>query len=267
VLPDVASVVIFVLIVAPGIVFELSRQRRRPARSDSAFVEASRVLLAGVMAAAGTLVLLGLARLCGGGALASPSRLIDSPGRYTATYAARVGVTAMAYLVIASTLAALAADLLRHGGRTLDIVPDSAWVVGLSTFAPVASQIQVSVTMQDGTTFVGIPITWTTDPATTDREMILTRPLYSRGPNETETTEMASEWACLVLAQRDIASLAINYVVDPTDDDAARSSSSGAGAASRLLAWLSQQDRWRKAAWCLAAEILALFATSIWIPG
>jgi len=64
-----------------------------------------------------------------------------------------------------------------------------------------------------------------------------------------------------------MASLAINYVVNQVEDGAASSATSEPGVGSRVLAWLAQQERWRKSAWCLAVELVAVFATSIWIRG
>ena len=48
------------LILAPGIWYELIRQRSRPGRGDSAFVEVSRILLAGVLVSLTALILLGI---------------------------------------------------------------------------------------------------------------------------------------------------------------------------------------------------------------
>jgi uncharacterized membrane protein SpoIIM required for sporulation len=45
----VLSLVAFLFLVAPGILFELRRERRRPGRKETAFREAARTALAGLL--------------------------------------------------------------------------------------------------------------------------------------------------------------------------------------------------------------------------
>ena len=47
----IVGIVVLVLLVLPGLAFELIRQRRRAGRDDSLFIEASRVLVAGLASA------------------------------------------------------------------------------------------------------------------------------------------------------------------------------------------------------------------------
>lgn len=169
-LPEVGSVVAFLLLVAPGVVFELVRERRRPARDDSAFLEASRVLLAGVATAAGALTVLGLGRLAGNTVLTPPGPVIADTRAYVSAHPGSAFFTAAMYLVVASTFAVIAADARSHHGHALEITSDSAWVISLSTFKPKGTNTHVSVTLRDGTTYVGRSIVFTSDSKHTDRE-------------------------------------------------------------------------------------------------
>ena len=242
---SVAAVVVFLLLVAPGVAFELARQRRRPARQDSAFLEAARVLLAGVTLGLAGICLLGIARLAGPGALVVPSGLIAHTVSYTADNAARVLATVLAYVVVTLTLAVLAADCRPYGGSEYLIIPDSAWFMSLARYAPEGSAVHLAATTADGTAYLGRKEFFTADPAMNDRELVLQPPLSYRAPGTSQTLPMADEWHRLILPASNITSLAISYVRDkekvaPTSESA------------RLMRIVM---RWRQTPWWKAALI------------
>lgn len=115
------------LILAPGIWYELIRQRSRPGRGDSAFVEVSRILLAGVLVSLTALILLGGFRALDPRLLADPQALLSQPG-YLAAHLGLVTWTAAWFLVLAMTIPAVWLYNTPGKNAHAEIRQESQWV-------------------------------------------------------------------------------------------------------------------------------------------
>jgi hypothetical protein len=262
VIGSAASLLSFLLLVAPGIAYELTRQHRRPSRTDSAFIEASRILLAGMLVAVLCLALLAFVRLAGSGLLVDAHALLLHPGLYGATHPERLFVSVVAYLAVAVTLAVLIGDTHPHGSSTSRIVPDSAWFLTLDRYAPVGSTVHVAVTMLDGSAYMGVKSTFTSDPELQDRELVLRPPIHTRAHGSETTVPLDPSFHRLVLPGNRISSLAISYVATTDADTPSAPARSSKGA----LQWLSQKwlqwPWWKVAAAALAFELGLISALS-----
>jgi uncharacterized protein DUF6338 len=107
----VGGVVTLVLLVLPGLAFELIRQRRRSGRSDSTFVEISRVLVAGLGLGGITITVLAGVSLIGPRSMVSVTGLITNEN-WLGQHLLVSGWTAWAYGLVSVTLAALVAAVL-----------------------------------------------------------------------------------------------------------------------------------------------------------
>lgn len=260
----------FLLLVAPGIVYELTRQRRRPTRQDSGFIEASRILLAGSFIAITTLVLLVLAGTAGNGFFVSPHDVLLHPTSYAAVHPARVLGTIAAYLAVAATSAVFAADCRTYGGSRSLIVPDSAWFLMLERLAPTEAEVHLAATLTDGSAYMGRKVSFTSDPAIQDRELVLGSPLFARAAGATKTVSMGEAWERLVLPGSQVATLAVSYVRKPASDEAVTVRTTSPvrwlhDARRNLSAWWRRLAWWPVALLAVVVEVglLAILASSL----
>ena len=281
---SVAAVAVFLLLVAPGVAYELVRQRRRPARQDSVFIEVSRVLLAGVTLSLAGMCLLGFARLAGPGGLASPGELIANTQSYIALNSARVLATIVAYVIVTMTLAVFWADCQSYGGSKHLIVQDSAWFLTMARYAPPGCAVHVAVTMPDGTAYLGRKLFFTADPALGDRELVLQPPLSYRAPGTPETVSLPESLHRLILPASQITSMAITYVRKDNGSDEQLPETAhtelnrlrkrlaalrvkGAQLMNPVAAWWRRTPWWRAALLAVAIEFAILAACAAWLPG
>jgi hypothetical protein len=264
---SVGAVFAFLLLVAPGIAYELTRQRRRPSRTDSAFVEASRVLLAGTSVALVTLCLLSLTQLAGSGLMASPGPLIDHPGSYAAQHPGRLLATAVAYLTVAVTVAVLSGDCQPYAGSRSRIVPDSAWFLLLDRYAPDGAAVYVSLTMSDGSAYMGIKTSFTSDPELKDREIVLREPLYARPAGTIKPIRLDPQWQRLILPGQQITSMAISYVATNGETpNPERRANRLIRARHRIIAAWRRWSWWQVTAVALLVELLFLSVLAASLP-
>jgi hypothetical protein len=218
VVPGTAGTLVgFLLFVTPGIAFELLRQRIRPAREDSAFIEASRVLLAGLLLTALAVLLLGLLHRANSDAVVDVSALVREGSGYAADHIAQLASTATIHLLLVVLLAVAANDLLTGPGSSR-IAPETAWYTAFVRSAA-GAQVRLSIQMTDGTTLTGRRADFSdaTDPA--KRELVLAPPITMRRPRDARATPLSDEWQRLIICGEHISSIACSYVSSPKTED------------------------------------------------
>jgi hypothetical protein len=127
----VGGVVTLVLLVLPGLAFELFRQRRRWGRNDSTFVEISRVLVAGLSLGGITFTLLAGVSLVGSRSIISVPDLLTNK-HWLVQHMLVDGWTAWAYGLVSVTLAALVAAIL-PGANTVGSIHTESSGLPVST--------------------------------------------------------------------------------------------------------------------------------------
>jgi hypothetical protein len=208
-----------VLLVLPGLAFELFRQRRRWGRNDSTFVEISRVLVAGVGLGGLTFTLLA------GVSLVGPRSIISMPGLVTnkhwlVQHLLVDGWTAWAYGLVSVTLAAFVAAIMPGPNKAGSIYTESSWVTCFDR-VPRAMQeamrlrtvpgVRLSVRLADGTVYVGDRVEYSTDLPLEDRELVLGGQLAYR-PAGKEETKLLPRWQRLLVRGDQISDMLVQYV-------------------------------------------------------
>jgi Family of unknown function (DUF6338) len=217
----VGGVVTLVLLVLPGLAFELMRQRRRWGRGDSTFIEISRVLVAGLSLGGITYTVLA------GISVLGPQSIVSLPGLFTNKswllhHLLVAGWTAWAYGLVSVTLAALAAVILPSANAAGSIQMESSWVTCFERLPRAIQEAQrlqsvpdarLSVRLNDGTVYVGNRAEYSGDLPSDDRELVLTGPLIYLPPGKPATdAKPLHQWQRLIIRGGQINDILVQYI-------------------------------------------------------
>lgn len=213
---SVTGVFFFLVLLLPGFVFTLVRERHRPSRNFSAFRETSATVFASTIA----LLVLGLTLILT--ALFWPYfreivlEAVSDPNAFVSTNRGWMGIALALYLVIAIALAAFfgSESWSKSARRVFKMTaPDpasSGWWI-LFEQLPNTEKI-LGITMDDGTWFSGKLYSWSRDAEDTpDRELTLSAPLYIR-PSGSQSVKEVEDAQGFTVSARHIRYLTVNYV-------------------------------------------------------
>lgn len=206
----IGAVFSFFLFVAPGLLFDLLAARRRAGVPETAFREASRVVLASTAftgAAAAVVVLMGLA-------VPSIRARLRAWLSGSESFSATQPSALLALIVVALTACALAwvvHEFLARGGSALR--QTSAWSHVFRTEAPDGSVPYVRVKTSSGSTYTGFVGTYTPDLDAAGRELVLVPPLWSAAPGK--PLNPVEQWSRIVLRGEEIIVLMVDYRPSP----------------------------------------------------
>jgi hypothetical protein len=201
----------FLLLVAPGVAFELVRQQSRPPRTESVFIEISRVLLAGLLLTVLSVTLLALAAGILGAPLVDLAAWIREGNVYAHVHLPLAGMSIAIELAVALLLAIVLHDLLKPAGAR-QVVHESGWHTAFSRIAPPGTEVYLSVQLKDGTTVTGYRADYSTESDPAKRELTLRPPLTMRAPNASQAVPLSDEWQRLLLHGAEILTIAVTYV-------------------------------------------------------
>ncbi len=206
------TLLLFLLTVSPGLLFELLGARRRVNATESAFKEISRIVFGslGFTGIAATIVLL----------VAWPIKPDLVPGliRDSDTYFAEHYAAVFALIFAEALLAHGAAfSLHKHLGRNTGetIRQISAWSQVFKNQAPLKHNVYVRVRLTDGTVFSGQVAYFTPELALEDRELVLVPPLFSKTGNNS-ISALPNEYEHIIIRGSQIESLAVEYRTVPS---------------------------------------------------
>jgi len=173
------SVLFFVLLVAPGLLFELLSERRRAGVPESAFREISRVVLASLGFSGLALGILAIVRAVHPAWMPSPAMLFGSPGTYLARHYGFV-----LWALVAEGLLALGAVGLAHLAlariQGAAIRPVSTWRQVFRRDCPEGCDVFVRVRLSNGIVYAGAVAAFTTDPGDDGGDLVLAPPMFSK---------------------------------------------------------------------------------------
>jgi Family of unknown function (DUF6338) len=208
------SVFLFIVLVAPGLLFDLLSDRRRAGSPESTFREISRVVLASFsfsLAAFGVLVTL---RTVQPDWMPDPRQLITPGSAY------RQGHYRLIFraLLVQAGLALLFAyvihlRLARKQGA--GIRRSSAWTQIFKTNRPAGGAPYIRVRLKSGYVYTGFVGYFSPDLDQDSRELVLLPPLYAKKPDG-ELKAVPAEQRCLILRGAEIEALTAQYRPDPT---------------------------------------------------
>ncbi|WP_433268891.1 DUF6338 family protein [Actinosynnema sp. CS-041913] len=219
----------FLALVAPGIVFELLRERRRAGRKESAFREAARVALGSlVFTVVSCLLVLGLlavVRLVSGTDLLDVAKLVTDGGAYAKTRLWPIVGVASAVLLVACALAVLVDHLVARRGREIVAVrQETAWRQVFRTDRPDNSVPWVHVHLVDDTSFFGYLRSHTASGTPDEREIVLEGDALTylgpplRGGDTPEQKLIGDRWPRVVIPANQIKYLRVQYRSLVTDE-------------------------------------------------
>jgi hypothetical protein len=213
----------FLALVAPGIVFELLRERRRAGAKESTFHEASRVAVSSLaFSLASTAILIGLhsavSAWFGWQLFVDVPALVTQPD-YAKHHVALIGYSVLTELVLACALA-LVFDFVLAGRRRQprSMGKQSAWVKVFREDRPPNTLCWVHVMLEDGNSFFGYLRSYDAagDPDT--REIVLEGVALTHvgapvtGGEEKKTTVIGHDWERVVVPGSRIKYLRVQYL-------------------------------------------------------
>jgi hypothetical protein len=213
----------FLALVAPGIVFELLRERRRAGARESAFHEASRVAVSSLaFSLAATAILVGVhaatSKLFGWNLFVDLPALVVQPG-YPKQHVVLIASSVVAELVLACLLA-LAFDtvLARRRRQPRSLGKQSAWVKVFREDRPPNALCWVHVMLEDGNSFFGFLRSYDAAGDPENREIVLegVKMTYVGEPvaggEARKTTVIGQDWERVVIPGSRIKYLRVQYL-------------------------------------------------------
>ncbi len=204
------SVLLFFLLVAPGLLFDLLSERRRAGFSESAFREVSRIVLGSLAFSGFAFVLLAIVRTVHPAWMPDPKRLLEPRDPYAKDQYRLILRT----LVLQESLALTAASAWhiflasRQGGAT--IRPVSAWTQVFKRDCPKGHDAYCRVRLEGGVIYSGLVANFTSDLEVDGRELILAPPLASR-TGENPMTAVPGQYQRVVIRGSAIEVMSVEY--------------------------------------------------------
>ncbi|BFO16233.1 hypothetical protein SHKM778_26210 [Streptomyces sp. KM77-8] len=169
-----SAVLVFLVVVVPGLAFELSLRRRSPSRVESPFVESARVVLVGALSTAAATALLIALREIRPGSLPSPTGLLADSARYATAHPELTATGLAAEVFAATALALLAVGLVRSPTSGGIQSFDDVWYELLYNDVPAGKRPKLVVALKSGGYRVsGFFHSMNTHPEVDRRELVL----------------------------------------------------------------------------------------------
>lgn len=218
--PDtLGAVVAFLGLVAPGVAFELLRERRRPTVEETAFREASRIALTSLVFTLGAGAVLVLAHLAGASFVADLAEWLRRGNAYALDNLGLVSFTMLLQVSLALALAVLADWLFRRSAPG-HVVPGSIWFQLFRNRRPDGATPWVHLRLGDETEIWGYADDYTPEQKLDNRELTLVGPgLQYRRKGATSNQEL-DRWAAICVRGDQITWLKVMYVSNDSAEDA-----------------------------------------------
>ncbi len=208
------SVLLFVILVAPGLLFDLLSDRRRGGFPESTFREISRVVLASFWFSAAAFGILVLLRMAQPGWMPDPRQLIARDPEYLPDQY-RLIFRALLIQAGVALLFAFLSHLWLARKQGAKIRRASAWTQIFKTNRPDGGAPYVRVRLNTGFVYTGFVGYFSPDLDQDSRELVLLPPLYAKPPEGGKLTVVPAEQACLILSGSEIDMMTVQYRPDP----------------------------------------------------
>lgn len=218
-----SGLLFFLLLVAPGLLYDLRARRWRISWRESSFTEVSRVALSSLAFSGAGLVVAVVAW-----------QFVPSLHFQYAAFAlddgyrtANIG-RALILLTLSTGVACGLAWWWDYGanrkakasGSLPTIRPDPEWKIAFRHYAPPGTTAFVKAIMVDGSSWLGWVATYTTDTEDS-RAVILAGPLAYRRAGDAKAQNLPEKWSRVILEGAQISSIVVQYRVRPPDAEAA----------------------------------------------
>jgi hypothetical protein len=208
-----AQLFLFLALVAPGLYYELLRERHRPVIGESAFREASRIALASVLFDGAAVAVLAIVRAIRPAWMPDPRSWLAHPTPYVRAHYGLISWIVLAGLALAFVFATLADQLNRK--QRGNIRPQGMWFQLFRTDCPPKTVPWVSLRLTDGTEIAGFLAYFVPadDPAL--REIALRSNIHGTGlqlrKTGEQTIERLDKWSSIVVRGDQISYFKVQY--------------------------------------------------------
>ncbi|WP_410656327.1 DUF6338 family protein [Amycolatopsis sp. lyj-112] len=211
------TLVAFLALIAPGLAFELTRERKRPARSDSVFREASRIALASlILSAAAVVIQLALWKIWPQGSI-NLDKWTKLGNVYLQDNTTKIVGNLAAITLFSCFLGFATAQIVafKTGEESVNI-NSSAWREALRSDRPRNAKVWVHVHLKDKTAFFGYLGSYSLAEKPDEREILLKGVTLHR-VNFTESGEVekvatiGEKWECVIIPSSQISYIRVQY--------------------------------------------------------
>lgn len=208
------SLLLFFLIIAPGLLFDLLSERRRAGLTESAFREISRIVLASLFFSGFAIAVLAVVRTVRPDWMPDPRQLLQH-SNYIRNEYRLVTRTLVIEIGIALAASGFAHFLLsrREGGAS--IRPISAWTQVFKKDKPPGYDAYVRVRLNGGSVYYGTVANFTSGQDTEGRELVLAPPLYAKANTDDEPSPLPGVYQRIVVSGNAVEILSIDYRSSP----------------------------------------------------
>lgn len=204
------AVILFLLVVSPGLFFDLLAARRRVGVVESAFREIGRVAMGSLGFTLVTLVVVLGAQQLFPQVFFDPHALILNGNAYLADHYGQVVLTiVVAALVSHATAFGLHKNLARRDGETIRKM--STWSKAFKQGVPDDHAVFVRVRLSSGLVYTGQVENFSPEIPVADRELLLTKPLAVKLDAKSTLTSLPDAYSRVILPGSEIEAIAVEY--------------------------------------------------------
>jgi hypothetical protein len=222
---SVASLVLFVVLLAPGLVYVIVRELRSPTRSVSSFRETASVAFGSIVFNGVAIALFSLVRVELPHHTPDIGQLVRGPKDYLIGHYDYLLLWALLMLLLACAMGGIAGALAPGWvGRFTDGVSSYSawWLLNRGDDRPEGHTVVVGCELEDGSHLIGELVTLSTDvEESADRDVMLRAPIEYRYPNSIDFVTLTVSG--LVVSARQIRFLTFTYVPQAKAEEVALS--------------------------------------------
>jgi Family of unknown function (DUF6338) len=204
------SVLLFLLLVAPGLLFDRLSERRRARFPESAFREISRVVLSSLAFSGFAFALLIILRTVHPAWLPDPERLLEPQGSYVRDHYWLLLRTLLLQTSLALGAAGALHLILDREEDKATIRPISAWTQVFKRDCPKDHDAYVRVRLDGGVVYSGLVANFTSDLEVDGRELVLAQPMASR-TGQNPMTAVPGQYQRVVIRGSAIEVMSVEY--------------------------------------------------------
>jgi Family of unknown function (DUF6338) len=210
------SIVLFLLLVAPGLLFDLLSERRRVSATESTFREISRVVLASLFFTAVGVLVVGIVRAVHPAWMPDPRLLLRDGHTYVTAHYSAIWWALVAEAGVALGSAFGVDYLIARRKKPPRLRSVSSWQTVLRDECPDGFVPYVRIRQTDGSVLLGHVARYDADLDQANREIILAPPLFAQASDsDAELRAVPPKWQRIVLPGSTVASLTVQYRPKP----------------------------------------------------
>lgn len=212
------AIVVFLVAVTPGLLFDLLSDRKAVRPKESAFRETSRIVLVSTLVGVPTALLIAaLSELHRFSFLPNISKWVAAPKAYASGHSIEMLGALTSQVMISSALAAAAYFVINRGKPSLKPVP--TWRKVFRDDNPSSTPPTLRVRLTRGTIYQGTLCDYTAS-FEASRDVVLAPPFRVKRDGGTYSA-VPEAWQRIVIASDQIETIAVLYL-EPEDDDPPR---------------------------------------------